>query len=297
MKLLVKFNIIFLSVFGLGMIPAGLLSFSFLRAEAREQVVEQARLMIQTSIATRKYTTVQIKPLLETRNELRRNFLPQTVPAYSATEVFNYLHEHYPDYSYKEATLNPTNLRDRAVDWETDIVNTFRSRPDQKEFIGERNTPSGLSLFLARPLKIVDPACLECHSTPDKAPASLIHQYGPNNGFGWRLNDTIGAQIISVPDSLPEKIARRGAVRLVQYLVAVAIATLVLLDLVLYATVLRPVAKISKMADEISQGNIDIEELPVKGKDEISVLASSFNRMHRSLVRAMQMLNREEPET
>ncbi len=278
------------------MIPTGLLSFSFLRTEAREQVIEQARLMIQTSIATRHYTEKQIKPLLETRTELRRNFLPQTVPAYSATEVFNYVHEHYPDYSYKEATLNPTNLRDRAVDWETDLVNSFRNHADQKEIIGERQTPTGLSLFLARPLRITDPACLECHSPPDKAPASLIHEYGANNGFGWHLNDVIGAQVISVPNSLPEKIARRGATQLVAYLVAIALATLVVLDVVLYLTVLRPVGRISKMADEISHGNLEVEELPVKGKDEISVLASSFNRMHRSLARAMEMLNHNEPE-
>jgi HAMP domain-containing protein len=40
---------------------------------------------------------------------------------------------------------------------------------------------------------------------------------------------------------------------------------------------------------------MEVEELPVRGKDEISVLAASFNRMHRSLGRAMEMLSRENP--
>ncbi|MGA8026742.1 MAG: HAMP domain-containing protein [Bryobacteraceae bacterium] len=44
------------------------------------------------------------------------------------------------------------------------------------------------------------------------------------------------------------------------------------------------------MAGEISQGKLDLEELPVRGRDEISVLAAAFNRMHRSLSRAMKML-------
>jgi HAMP domain-containing protein len=294
MKLLIKFNLIFLIVFGLGMIPTGLLSYRFLRAEARDQVIEQARLMMQTTTSTRRYTQTQIKPLLETRSELRRNFLPQTVPAYAATEIFNNLHQAYPDYSYKEATLNPTNLRDRAVDWETDVVNTFRNHPDRKEFVGERMTPAGLSLFFARPLRIKDPACLECHSTPSRAPASMIRQYGPNNGFGWHVDDAIGAQIVSVPDSLPASISEKGAKTLVGYLVCIAILTLIVLDLVLYVSVLRPVARLSATADEISKGNIDVQELPVKGRDEISSLAESFNRMHRSLARAMRMLNQDD---
>jgi HAMP domain-containing protein len=294
MKLLIKFNLIFLIVFGLGMIPTGLLSYRFLRAEARDQVIEQARLMMQTTTSTRRYTQTQIKPLLETRSELRRNFLPQTVPAYAATEIFNNLHQAYPDYSYKEATLNPTNLRDRAVDWETDVVNTFRNHPDRKEFVGERMTPAGLSLFFSRPLRIKDPACLECHSTPSRAPASMIRQYGPNNGFGWHVDEAIGAQIVSVPDSLPASISEKGAKTLVGYLVCIAILTLIVLDLVLYVSVLRPVARLSATADEISKGNIDVQELPVKGRDEISSLAESFNRMHRSLARAMRMLNQDD---
>ncbi|MDQ2774128.1 MAG: DUF3365 domain-containing protein [Acidobacteriota bacterium] len=294
MKLLIKFNLIFLIVFGLGMIPTGLLSYRFLRAEARDQVIEQARLMMQTTTSTRRYTQTQIKPLLETRTELRRNFLPQTVPAYAATEIFNNLHQAYPDYSYKEATLNPTNLRDRAVDWETDVVNTFRNHPDRKEFVGERMTPAGLSLFFARPIRIQNPACLECHSTPSRAPASMIRQYGPNNGFGWHQDEAIGAQIVSVPDSLPASISEKGAKTLVGYLVCIAILTLIVLDLVLYVSVLRPVARLSATADEISKGNIDVQELPVKGRDEISSLAESFNRMHRSLARAMRMLNQDD---
>jgi len=294
MKLLIKFNLIFLIVFGLGMISTGLLSYRFLRTEARDQVIEQARLMMQTTTSTRRYTEMQIKPLLETRTELRKNFLPQTVPAYSATEVFNFLHQTYPEYSYKEATLNPTNPRDRAADWEADVVNTFRNHPDRKEFVGERMTPAGLSLFFARPIRITNAACLECHSTPSRAPLSMIHQYGSDNGFGWQKNEAVGAQIVSVPDSLPASISDKGAETLVGYLVCIAILTLIVLDLVLYFSVLRPVARLSARADEISKGNVEVEELPVKGKDEISVLAASFNRMHRSLARAMRMLNQDE---
>jgi protein-histidine pros-kinase len=228
--------------------------------------------------------------LLETQQEHLRSFLPQTVPAFAATENFAYLRASYPDYAYKEATLNPTNLRDRAVDWEADIINTFRNHPGgAKELVGERDTPTGRSLYLARPIQAGAP-CLECHSVSSTAPAALVRRYGPNNGFGWQLNEIVGAQIVSVPMALPVRMANQAFQTLVIYLAAVFLASLILLDLVLLLTVVRPLRTLSTMADQISVGQMDMPELPVRGKDEIAVLAGSFNRMRRSLERALKML-------
>jgi protein-histidine pros-kinase len=294
MKLLARFNLIFILVFGLGTVIAVWLAYIFLRNDAKQQVLAQANLMMESTLATRTYTTKQIKPLLQKVQAHDAVFLPQTVPAYSATQVFNYLHERNPDYAYKEATLNPTNPIDRATDWEADVVNRFRDNPKLTELYGERNTPVGKSLFLAHPLQVTDASCLECHSTPSVAPASMIRQYGPNNGFGWNLHEIIGAQIVSVPETLPVKIADRALKTLIAYLVIIAAIALIVLDGVLIATVIRPVSRLSRVADEISQGKMDVEDIPVKGRDEISLLAASFNRMQRSLARAMKLLESEE---
>ncbi len=290
MKLLAKFNLILGLVLGAGLAIAALISHSFLENDARAEVLRQARLMMQAMQSARDYTTKQIKPLLVTQQEHQRSFLPQTVPAFAATENFEYLRANYPDYSYKEATLNPTNLRDRAVDWEADIVNSFRNHPGaSKEIVGERDTPTGRSLYLARPIQ-ADPPCLECHSTPRAAPAAMIRHYGSINGFGWQPNEIVGAQIVSVPMALPIRMANQAFQTLVVYLGAVFLASLILLDLVLLFTVVRPLKRLSTMADQISVGQLDMPELPVRGKDEIAVLAGSFNRMRRSLERALKML-------
>ena len=294
MKLLARFNLIFLFVFGVGLTLAVFLAYRFLQNDAKDRVREQARLMMETTLATREYTTVQVKPLLKREQRRDPAFLPQTVPAYAATQVFNYLHKRNPDYTYKEATLNPTSLLDRASDWEADIVNTFRNDPNQKTIYGEREAATGRSLFFARPIQVTDPACLECHSTPDHAPVAMIRQYGRDNGFGWKPNEIVGAQIVSVPESVPIAIANRALRTLIFYLVGVGLVTVLILDMVLILTVIRPVAKLSKMADEISQGRLEVEDLPIKGRDEISVLAPSFNRMQRSLARAMRMLDSQE---
>jgi HAMP domain-containing protein len=290
MKLLAKFNLILGLVLGAGLAIAAAVSHHLLQNDAREQVLWQARLMMEAMRSARDYTTKQIKPLLVNQQEHQRSFLPQTVPAFAATENFDYLRASYPDYAYKEAALNPTNPRDRAVDWEADIINTFRNHPSgAKELMGERDTPTGQSLFLARPIQ-ANPPCLECHSLPRAAPAAMIRRYGQNNGFGWQPNEIVGAQIVAVPMTLPIRMASQAFQTLVIYLAAVFLASLLLLDLVLLITVVRPLRKLSTMADQISVGQTDMPELPVRGKDEIAVLAGSFNRMRRSLDRALKML-------
>ena len=289
MRLLLKFSAIFALVFCVGVAVIGWLSYGLMQAAARTQVLNQARLMMQAARSVRDYTTLQLKPLLEPVEKRENTFLPQTVPAFAATENFNYLRAAFPDYSYKEASLNPTNLRDRAVDWEADILNAFRNKPQLQELTGEREASTGPSLFFARPIR-AGGDCLECHSQPGKAPRAMIKLYGTANGFGWDPGSVIAAQIVSVPMSLPLQIARDDFRAQLIYLGAILLISLAVLNLVLYFTIARPVARLSDMADKISLGQFDVPELPVRGKDEIARLAGSFNRMRRSLVTAMRML-------
>ncbi len=288
MSLLVKFNLVLIAVFGVSLLPAGLVTYALLQRNARTQVEENARLMMETAMATRTYTIQQVKPLLE--DKLAQKFLPQTVPAYSATEVFAYLRKSHPEYSYKEATLNPTNPRDRTVDWEADVVNEFRSDPKLKETVGQRDTPQGPALFLSKPIRITDKGCLSCHDTAAAAPSTVVAAYGPSNGFGWKLNEVIGAQIVQVPMSVPLGMARQALQALIGSLLVVFFFTLVVLNLLLKFVVIRPLGQLSARADQVSLGNMDVPDFTLKGKDEVAALAASFNRMRISLQKALKML-------
>ena len=288
MKLLLKFNLIFILVFAIGLAATGVIARDMLQRNAQEEILDRARLMMEKALAVRSYTAKQIAPLLET--QMKYGFLPQSVPAYSATEVLATLHQKYPDYAYKEATLNPTNPRDRASGWEVDIVNQFRNTSEMKEFIGQRDTPAGRSLYVSRPIRITDGACLRCHSTIDAAPKTMIEKYGPANGFGWNLNEVIGAQIVSVPMSLPLDRAESAFRLFMGLLIAVFVAIGLALNLMLWLLVVRPVSKLSGLADKVSLGELDAPEFTSRSRDEIGVLVESFTRMRRSVVQAMKML-------
>ena len=297
MRLLLKFNLIFLIVFIAGVLGAGKVSHDLLQRNAKQEVLDHARLTMEKASAIRSYTQNQIRPLLET--QMKYTFLPQTVPAYSATEVLATLSKTFPEYTYKEATLNPTNPRDRAVDWEADIVNRFRNQTgavdgNAQEFVGERESGTGRALYIARPLRITNGACLACHSTVEAAPRTLIDKYGPANGFGWQLNEVVGAQVVSVPMSVPLARADQAFKVFMVSLVGIFVAIGIVLNLMLYLLVIRPVTRLSKLANRVSLGELDAPPFPVRGRDEIGTLAQSFTRMRNSLDQAMKML---EPET
>lgn len=289
MKLLVKFNLLFLLVMALGLAVSGWISRGLLQDNAQQEVLNQARLLMEKALAVRGYTAGQITKLLAT--QMKYEFLPQSVPSYSAVEVLTALQTKYPDFAYKEATLNPTNPRDRAVDWEVDVVNQFRGNAALTESIGQRVTATGPALFIARPLRITNPTCLQCHSSVEAAPKTMIDRYGPNNGFGWQLNEVIGAQIISVPMALPLQRAERSFRVFMMSQVAVFLAVGIALNLMVWLVIVRPVTRLSALADRVSQGDLEAPDFETGSKDEIGTLAASFSRMRTSVVQAMRMLD------
>jgi HAMP domain-containing protein len=291
MGLRLKFNIVLFLVFAAGMGVSAYVSHRLLQDNAKEEVLRNAGLMMEAALSIRGYTVTQVKPHLEA--QLAETFLPQTVPAYAATETFNTLRKKYPDYSYKEATLNPTNPRDKAVEWEADVVNAFRNAgASLPEVTGMRDTPVGPMLYLARPLQIKDPACLVCHSVPANAPASMIKLYGENNGFGWKHQEIIGAQVVSVPMSLPIRNANKAFVTFIGSLAAIFVVTFIVLNVMLSVMIIRPISRMSEAADQVSTGDFDVPEFKTKGKDEIHALGTSFNRMRRSLQKALKLIER-----
>jgi protein-histidine pros-kinase len=287
-KLIWKFNIVLAGIFLVAFAIAAYVAHYVLQANAKDEILRTARLMMEAAGASRDYTNQQIKPLLET--QLKYVFLPQTVPAFAATEQFNELRKKHADFIYKEATLNPTNPRDRASDWEADIIQQFRASPATAESFGERDTPTGRTLFLARPLQVKSQACLECHSTVDAAPKTMLDLYGNANGFGWKMEEVIGAQIVSVPMTVPIERANKTFTTFMGSLALVFLAIFVLLNLMLYTMVIRRVTHLAGIADQVSLGNMEAGEFKTHSKDEIGVLTEAMGRMKASLVQAMKML-------
>ena len=287
MSLLLRVNLALIVAFALGATIAGLACRTLLQRNAEHEIRAEAELMIDSALAARDYTASEIEPLLRTQMQTR--FLPQSIPFYAATEHFLHLRESHPEYAYREATLNPTNLRDRAAEWQADIIERFRNDANAHEITGERDTPLGPSLYLAKPIRATA-ECLTCHGMAADAPPTVVARYGRDHGFGWQEGDVIGAQVVSVPTASAQQRAMNALRAFLASLAAVCVALLLVVNLVLYFLVVRPVRRMAAITERLSVGDTSAPQFPTGGGAEIAALGRAFNRMRTSLDKALKLL-------
>ncbi len=292
LKLGTKFNLLLIIVFLSGILLSGLTLSWVLQQEAQTEVTSKALVLLETMNAVRDYTSDHIGPLLSPQLETEPIFISETIPAYSATEVFQTLrkNEQYKDFFYKEATLNPTNLRDKADSFEKNVIERFRNEPNTRQISQFRTLGGGRAFYVARPLTVKKESCLRCHGDPNDAPKSQLATYGAENGYGWKLNEIVAAQILSVPAQEIFNQANRSLLLILSTLLGIFSVIFIGINFLLKGAVIRPLQKMVKVAEAISMGNMDYE-FEQKTEDEIGVLAKAFNRMKSSLAISMNLLN------
>ena len=250
MLLRLKFNLILIAVFALGILGAGIYYNRYLENNALDEVRYNSQLLMDTALAIRSYTTEEIKPHLDPLNA--ETFLPQTVPAFAATETVHRLRKSYAGYDYKEAVLNPTNPRDKASDWEAQLIEQFRSGKAGKELTGIHGDGMDSALYVARPIQIKNPSCLSCHSTPQAAPASMIKVYGDSNGFGWKPDEIVGMQLVQVPMLYPLEKARQTFRNFMLSLLALFAVMFVAMNAALSVLVIEPMTRLNHRLEDLA---------------------------------------------
>ena len=115
------------------------------------------------------------------------------------------------------------------------------------------------------------------------------------NGFGWKLNETVGAQIVTVPTSVPSEAANKAFLNFMLVLVGIFAFIFLALNILLRKIIIKPIIRMASQANEVSMGKMSSPEFNEQGKDELSTLGASFNRMRRSLQKAMKMIEDKHP--
>ena len=293
-KISTKFNLLVILMFIIGIFLSGSAFWGTLEQRAKAEVSSKALIIIETINGVRNYTQDRVRPLLKERIETETKFTPETVPNFAAREVFEYFRKHpdYARYLYKDAAPNPTNLRDRADEFETKLVEEFQEQGSLQKS-GWREFYEGEVFYVARPLSLEKQSCLECHSTPSRAPQSLLATYGTENGFGWELNQIVAAQIVYVPADEIFASVRRSFVTTLGILAATFIVIIFALNFLLKRFVIRRIQKIARTAQAVSRGDLEAD-FQEDSKDEIGLLVIAFNRMRSSVEVAMKLLNQKK---
>ena len=255
-----------------------------------DHVASKAQVLLETMNSVRSYTSNQVKPELEAR--LNSQFLPETVPAFSAREVFEAFRSsrEHGEFFYKEATLNPTNLRDKADYFEETLVERFQDEEGLSELKGFRSTPMGKMYYVARPIQVTKASCLQCHSTPEIAPKSMLERYGDANGFGWKLDDIVGTQVVSVPAARTFQAARKSLVSVLGIVAGLFALSMVLLNVWLKRFVVTPLSRMKGVVEEAMKTNEEVD-FGKLSNDEIGVLGKAFKRLITSLKIELQRVD------
>ena len=261
-------------------------AYLLLRTDAITRAAENARFVLNTAVAIRTYTQDTVLP--EVSKAPTSQFYETGVPAFAAQNVFERVQKTNHAYSYREPALNPTNPNDRPTPVEVELINRFRADAKLTELTGIREAEAGAVFYLARPIRITDAACLVCHSTPDKAPTAMIAKYGPSNGFGWKLNETIGIQTLTVPIAEQLKGSVEMAISLATGLLLVFVVTYFAITYALQITLVRPLRALTESAEAASVSNAARDVTVPSGMSEIRDLGDSIQRLRTSLMKALR---------
>ena len=266
--------------------------YFLMRAQAMREATHESRLLLSTATAIRDYTSTRIGPLLETDDDTV--FYRETVPSFAAHAVFEQVRAGDQAYAYREAALNPTNPNDLPIPFETGLINAFRADDGLLERSGAVTLEGRDLFYLARPIRIENPACLACHSTPDRAPAAMVAQYGPNNGFGWELDEVVGVQMVTVPISHQMRGAYETVLLVCVGLLVIFSFAYALISGAIHRHVVLPLQTLAARADDTSVGADGGDALPEDGAEELRALSRAINRLRTSLNKALARLRGEE---
>lgn len=297
-----KFTIALLLFFVAGIVFSWLALSRSLTQFAKDQVNAKSEILIGTMNAVRHYTSNNVNPLLAPDLETEAVFISESVPAFSAREVFETFRENeeYRTFFYKEATLNPTNPRDLADPFEVELVNEFREDSGLTELSGFRTLNGEEVFYTARPLAVGSEGCLRCHGDPEQAPSSLVNTFGSENGFGWELNEIVSAQVIYVPGERVSDATRLSLTAVMAVFVLVFALVILAINLLLGRNVVTPIQRLAGLAEIVGEDKMtgeaaEIDRLnPVAERgDELGQLTRVFQKMARQVYQREQTLKKQ----
>lgn len=303
LKLGTQFTLLLVLIFLGGILLSGITLSGAMQRKAEDEVTMKAEILTQTMNAVRTYTSEQVAPLLQDELKTSRTFISETVPAFSARQVFENFRgqPEYQNFLYKEATLNPTNPEDQADEFETRLVEQFRSQPDLNKLSGYREMDGVTRFYTARPLSVTKASCLQCHSRPAAAPKSQLASYGSSGGFGWQLNEIVAAQTIYVPSQAVFDRGNQYLALTMGIFASIFAAVVLLINGLLKRRVIHPLNQLTGIARSIKTGSMTAEQVSgfnspgitrvARRADEPGQLARAFQHMAHEVAAREQDLS------
>ncbi len=283
-----RFMIIMAIIFGLVTVGIGTASYLFSKKNALQEAQSKGQLIFTYIMATQDFYRTKQQPLIMEIVEKDR-FYPELMSGFVLTRgTFDNFKKNLTGYDFKQATINPLYPPNKADQWETELVESFKKQPELKSSEGTMQKGGETYFYLAKPITVEGKACLHCHGNPNEAPKDQVEIYGTKNGYDWKNGETVAAYVvyISVEEALAN--ARRGAITLCLIGAGCLLVALLGIWVFMDRFVVNPIVRLSSKAEEISLGKNLETPVDIKQNDEIGALANAIERLRMSMVRVLK---------
>ncbi|NOQ45094.1 MAG: DUF3365 domain-containing protein [Desulfobulbaceae bacterium] len=263
-------------------------SYQFSLNNAMEEAKTKGKLVFDYLNSSREYyrqhqrtTIMELIP--------KDRFIPELQSGFTLTRgVSEKFQKKNPDYIFRQATIDPLHLPNKADKDDLKIINTFKKQ-QEKEFDEGTVTKNGQSYyFFARPIKVDKQKCLRCHGDPATAPEEQKQIYGTEHGYNWKLGEIVSAYIVYVPLQKAISKAKKAAINLVAIGVGGIVVMMMILWVFFSMYIIKPITMLEQRTTEISLGNNLTETIATTSNDEIGYLARSVDRLRISVEKMLQ---------
>jgi PAS domain S-box-containing protein len=264
-------------------------------ADRRRQVTRlldrQAALAMEFDLAIRGYVGDTIRPIVADRSA-PDEFIPEAMStSYVARSMFERVREEFPEYLIRFSSDDPRNPANRAGPDELRMIEYFTAHPEVDRWSGTI-TLDGTEYYAHFRPRRMQAGCLQCHGRPEDAPAALLERYGAVAGFHRPLGSVMALDTIAVPTAqdwaaMAADIQRRSLSMLAG--LALLLGGVALLFRLIVSR--RLAAMAGHFRALAAQPDLTaIQPIAARGRDEISVLAQSFNTLAERLRAAHTLL-------
>lgn len=220
-------------------------------------------------------------------------FYPNLMSGFAVTRgIWDEFSKELPDYTFKQATIDPLYPPNKASRDELAIIMEFDQNPNLKTKEGVLDKNGEKYFYFARPVKVGE-KCLRCHGDPSDAPRDQIEIYGTENGYNWQEGATVASFITYVPVQKAIEDAKKSALTLF----AIGIAAILMLVLVIWfflnGYLVKPITMLEARTTEISLGKQLQEKIDYPSNDEIGALARAIDRMRISTKKLLERYSKK----
>ncbi len=282
-------SILIMGILGILAITAiGFTSYQLSVKNALDEAKVKSKIILNYAMATKKYMKTVQRPLVKELIESDR-FYPELMSGFvTARGTFEIFKKSSPQYTFKQATIDPLNPSNQADAEEIAFIDHFAKNPDKKSSEGIITKNGSDVFYFAKPIKVNSAGCLNCHGDPYDAPKDQVEIYGTESGYNWKLGDTVAAFIVYIPTADAIAAAKNLSYTLMSIGAGGIFLVLLILWFFLERSIVSPIVELAQRTNDFSLGEDLDTPITNKSKNEIGILAHAIERLRISLVKLLK---------